>query len=260
MRDLRSELLRLLKEDEEFRYAVAGLIGLGEVLKRLEEHDRKFTEILERLEEHDKKFAEILERLDRHEAELARLRKDMNNLREDMNRLREDMNRGFRRYDEELARLREDMNKGFERYDRELVRLREDMNKGFELLRRHIDALGARWGLMAEEAFREGLRGILEEELGLKVERWTGYDEEGLVYGHPSSVEIDVAIKNEKLILVELSSHARASDVAAFARKAELYARKTGKRPDRLVIVTPFADEGARRLASELGVEIYMKV
>ena len=242
MRDLRSELLRLLKEDEEFRYAVAGLIGLGEVLKRLEEHDRKFTEILERLEEHDKKFAEILERLDRHEAELARLRKDMNNLREDMNR------------------LREDMNKGFERYDRELVRLREDMNRGFKLLRRHIDALGARWGLMAEEAFREGLRGILEEELGLKVERWTGYDEEGLVYGHPSSVEIDVAIKNEKLILVELSSHARASDVAAFARKAELYARKTGKRPDRLVIVTPFADEGARRLASELGVEIYMKV
>ena len=242
MRDLRSELLRLLKEDEEFRYAVAGLIGLGEVLKRLEEHDRKFTEILKRLEEHDKKFAEILERLDRHEAELARLRKDMNNLREDMNR------------------LREDMNKGFERYDRELVRLREDMNRGFKLLRRHIDALGARWGLMAEEAFREGLRGILEEELGLKVERWTGYDEEGLVYGHPSSVEIDVAIKNEKLILVELSSHARASDVAAFARKAELYARKTGKRPDRLVIVTPFADEGARRLASELGVEIYMKV
>ena len=154
MRDLRSELLRLLKEDEEFRYAVASLIGLGEVLKRLEEHDRKFTEILKRLEEHDKKFAETLERLDRHEAELARLRKDMNNLR-------------------------------------------EDMNKGFELLRRHIDALGARWGLMAEEAFREGLRGILEEELGLKVERWTSYDEEGLVYGHPSPVEIDVAVKNE---------------------------------------------------------------
>ena len=92
MGSLKSEILRLLKEDEEFRYAVTGLIGLEEVLKRL----------------------------DRHEAQLVKLR-------EDMNRLREDMNRGFRRYDEEL------------------VRLRKDMNKGFELLRRHIDALGARW-------------------------------------------------------------------------------------------------------------------
>ena len=40
MKSLKSELLRLLKEDEEFRYAVAGLIGLEEILKRLEEHDR----------------------------------------------------------------------------------------------------------------------------------------------------------------------------------------------------------------------------
>jgi len=66
MRSLKSEILRLLKEDEEFRYAVAGLIGLEEVLKRL----------------------------DRHEEQLAKLR--------------------------------------------------EDMNRSFELLRRHIDALGAR--------------------------------------------------------------------------------------------------------------------
>lgn len=34
--DVRKEVLRLLKEDEEFRYAVAGYIGLSEVLKRLE--------------------------------------------------------------------------------------------------------------------------------------------------------------------------------------------------------------------------------
>jgi len=76
MRNLKSEILRLLKEDEEFRYAIAGLIGLEEILKRL----------------------------DRHEAQLVKLR-------EDMNKLREDMNRGFKRYDEELIRLREDMNK-----------------------------------------------------------------------------------------------------------------------------------------------------
>jgi len=40
-----------------------------------------------------------------------------------------------------------------------MARLREDMNKGFKLMRRHIDALGARWGLMAEEV-REAARGL----------------------------------------------------------------------------------------------------
>lgn len=40
------------------------------------------------------------------------------------------------------------------------------MNKGFELMRRYMDALGARWGLLAEEAFREGIGGMVERELG----------------------------------------------------------------------------------------------
>ena len=211
--ELKHKLLKLLKEDEEFRYAVAGLIGLGEVLRRLEEHDRKFNE--------------ILERLDRHE--------------------------------DELTRLREEMMKGFERYDRELARLREDMNRGFELLRRHIDALGARWGLLAEEAFREGLKGIVGE-LGLEVERWVAYDREGLVYGHPSTVEVDVAIKDGQLILVEVSSHVRPSDLAAFKRKADFYARETGRKPDRLIMITPFAEEKALEMAREMGITIYTKV
>ena len=209
MVELKRRILELIREDEEFRLAIAGAIGLDEVLKRLEEHDKKFNE--------------ILERLDRHEMELVRLREDLNRLREDTNRLR------------------------------------EDMNKGFDLLRRHIDALGARWGLLAEEAFREGLRGIVEEEFGLKIERWTGYDGEGLVYGHPSVVEVDVAVKDGKIILIEISSHIRPSDVAAFKRKAEVYARETGRKPDRLVMITPFADERALAVARKLGVEIYSR-
>jgi len=38
MGSLKSEILRLLKEDEELRYTVAGLIGLEEILKRLDIH------------------------------------------------------------------------------------------------------------------------------------------------------------------------------------------------------------------------------
>jgi hypothetical protein len=196
LKDLKSRILKLLREDEEFRYAVAGLIGLEEVLKRL----------------------------DRHEAELIKLREDMNRLIEDMNRLREDMNRGF------------------------------------ELMERRISALGARWGIMAESAFRESLRGLLAKELGYRVEKWVAFDEKGRVYGYPSEVDVDIAVSDGKLILIEVSSHVRASDVYAFRRKAELYAEKTGSRPDRLVIVTPYIDDKALEASKQLEIEIYTKV
>lgn len=76
--ELKSKILKLLKEDEEFRYAVAGLIGLEEILKRL----------------------------DRHEAELVKLREDIKELREDMNKLREDMNRGFELVNRHISEIR----------------------------------------------------------------------------------------------------------------------------------------------------------
>ncbi|MEM4700506.1 MAG: hypothetical protein QXT74_06165, partial [Candidatus Nezhaarchaeales archaeon] len=117
---LKSRILRLLREDEEFRYAVAGLIGLSEVFKRFEEHDRKFNEVLARLDKHE----EILVRQS-----------------EEIRRLREDMVAGFKRHDEEVVGLREDMVAGFRRHDEEfakiwseIARLREDMIAGF---RRH---------------------------------------------------------------------------------------------------------------------------
>jgi hypothetical protein len=241
VKELKSRMLRLLREDEEFRYAVAGLLGLEEILKRL----------------------------DRHEAELVRLREDMNKLREDMVegfrrydgeliRLREDMVEGFRRHDIELAKLREDMVEGFKRHDVELARLREDMIRGFELVERHITALGARWGIMAESAFRESLKGLLEKELGYRVEKWTVFDEAGRVYGYPSLVDVDVTVSDGKLI--EVSSHIKTSDITTFRRKAELYMEKTGKRPDKLVAVTPYIDDTAQKAAKELGIEVCTKV
>jgi len=226
--ELKTKILRMLREDEEFRYAVAGILGLEEIIRRLEKHDEKFNE--------------ILERLDRHEEELKKLR-------EDMNRLREDMILGFKRHDEIL-----------ERHEREIIKLREDMNKGFQLLSRHIDALGARWGIMSEEAFREGLRGLLERELGFKIEKWTIYDQSGKVYGYPSVIDIDIILKDKKTILVEVSSHIKKSDIIIFKKKAELYEEKTGRKPDKLLIVTPYIDEEALKASEKMEIEVYTKV
>ena len=168
---LREELLKLLEEDREFRYAVAGLLGFREILERLERHQAE----LEKLWSELKKLREDMNRgFERRDEELARLRRDMfegfkrhdeefEKIWREIERLREDMNKGFARHDEELAKLREDFNRhaaesnrrfesleaelkklredmyrGFKRHDEELAKLREDMKRGFE---RHDEEL-----------------------------------------------------------------------------------------------------------------------
>ena len=46
---LESKMLRLLKEDEEFRYAVAGLIGLEEILRRSDRHEEEIAKLREEI-------------------------------------------------------------------------------------------------------------------------------------------------------------------------------------------------------------------
>jgi len=72
---LKEEFLELLEKDREFRYAVAGYLSLSEILKRLEEHDKKFLKIFKKLEEHDRKFNEIVEHIRRLEREFVMLSK-----------------------------------------------------------------------------------------------------------------------------------------------------------------------------------------
>ncbi|MEM2843178.1 MAG: DUF3782 domain-containing protein [Candidatus Bathyarchaeia archaeon] len=211
---LKKRIIKLLREDEEFKHIVAGFIGLGE----------------------------ILERLDNNQKELVKFR--------------EDMNKGFARHDEILNKHTEILTK----HSEELVKLREDMMEGFKLIERHISALGARWGIMAENAFREGLKGLLEKEFNLKISKWTTFDDEGLVFGYPSVIDVDIAIMDEKLILIEVKSNIDVSDVYAFKRKAELYKKKTGKKPTKLLIVTPYSDEKALEAATKLEIEIYTKI
>ncbi|MEM4474505.1 MAG: hypothetical protein QXY75_05970 [Candidatus Bathyarchaeia archaeon] len=80
--ELKSKIFALLREDVEFRYAVAGLLGLEEILRRL----------------------------DRNEAEPVKLRGDLNKLREDFNRKAEEDSKRFTSIETELVKLKVDMN------------------------------------------------------------------------------------------------------------------------------------------------------
>jgi hypothetical protein len=64
-------------------------------------------------------------------------------------------------------------------------------------------------------------------------------------------IDIDIILRDEKTILVEVSSHIKKSDIVVFKKKAELYEEKTGRKPDKLLVVTPYIDEEALK-ASEM--------
>ncbi len=185
---LKKRFLELLEKDPEFKYTVAGYIGLYEILKRLDEHGGAIKELQETI----KKLGEAVKEL------------------------------------------------------QEAVR---DLST-------KVNAIGNRYGVVTEEAFRSSIRYLVEDLLKLyKVERWIYYDSEGLVYGRPSVVEVDMLIRDGERVLVEYKVHADKSDVAELGNIGKLYEKVTGVKP-RLLLVAPTIKMRARSLAEELGVEL----
>jgi chromosome segregation ATPase len=71
--ELEAKVLALLREDEEFRYAVAGMLGLEEILRRLDRHGELLGELLRRMDRHESVLEE-------HARELVKLREDFNRM------------------------------------------------------------------------------------------------------------------------------------------------------------------------------------
>jgi len=173
---------------------------------------------------------------------------------EEIRRLRED----FNRQQEVIIKLREDFNRHEERIGRlyeEIRRLREDFNRLSNRVELKISAIGARWGILSEESFREGMRFVLENYFKARVDKWKYYDSEGYVYGEPTEIEVDLLITDSERILIEIKASVDRSDIAELKRIGELYEKATGVKP-KLIMVSPFVTGRAIKLAKKLGIEI----
>ena len=126
-----------------------------------------------------------------------------------------------------------------------------------ERLDRRLSAMGARWGISRERAFRDALAAILEESFGVQVLNINEYDDEGTVFGHPDQVELDVIIKNGLLILCELKSSMSKGDMYLFQRKADWYEHRHGRKATRRLVISPMIDHRARPVGERLGFELY---
>nr|VFK80907.1 MAG: hypothetical protein BECKSD772D_GA0070982_11766 [Candidatus Kentron sp. SD] len=123
---------------------------------------------------------------------------------------------------------------------------------------RSIGALGSRWGLQSEKAFRDALAAILVKSFDVDVVNVNEFDHEGEVFGRPDQVELDVIIKNGLLIICELKSSVDKPAMYAFERKVRFYEKRHQRQADRLIVISPMIDDRARRTGEKLGIEMYL--
>jgi len=147
MEPLKREFLELLDRDVEFRYAIAGYLGLSEILKRL---DAIAEEQIKLREEQTKIWEEI--RALREEQ--IKLREEQTKIWEEIEALREEQTKIW----EEIEALREEQTKIWEEIGalrEEQIKLREEQTKIWEEIR----------------ALREGQTKIWEEIKALREEQ-----------------------------------------------------------------------------------------
>jgi len=207
--EIKKTIFKLVEEDEEFRLALAAKLGILEILRKMEEHDRKFNEILERLdkheeiflrheeelkriweklEQHDRKFNEILERLDRHELEIKRIW--------------EKLEQHDRKFNEILAELRVHRRK-LEEHDRRFSRIELELGALTEYV-------------FTKDFYREIIE-LITREGDKVIEVYRNYRVDDL--------DIDLLIVTERRVyVVEVKIKPKKKDVSSILRKAKAIA------------------------------------
>lgn len=265
---LPAEFIQLIQTDPAARHQLIGLLAetfaqrtdLQAVLDRIDAQGQRIEALIEQIKAQGERF-EALQQESRHQfAEHARR---MDALDARMETLREDFNRQFAEHTQRMDRLAaaiEQLAQRMDRFDQRQEQFEERQDafeKALKRLEWSVNALGARWGMMAEEAFRAGLESILSAETGRIVERYWKMDTAGMVFGRPDQVEMDVVIHNGAHILIEIKSSVSRDEARLFARKVEFYEKEEGVTAKRRIIITPMLDPRAKPLVEELGLEAY---
>jgi len=238
---IKRELPRLLREDPELRRYVLE-IARGHFADRVQTDDR---------------FDRVLDELRRDREEQARKWDEQNRKWDEQNRKWDEQNREQRLNWDEQNRKWDEQNRKWEESRREFDRIHEEIMAQAKKHDRSIGALGARWGLQSEAAFRNALAGILEESFGVSVRNVCEFDDAGEVFGRPDQVEIDIIVKNGMLLLMELKSSIDKGGMYIFERKARFYERHHHRKADRLIVISPMIDPRAVPVAQALGIETY---
>jgi hypothetical protein len=285
---IKRELPTWLREDPSFRAFILDLTRdayadrsetsdrfytlVDELRRDRERQDQKWQgyriELERGREEQAKKWDEQNRKWDENQAELKRMREEQaqkwdenqaefKGMREEQARKWEEQNRKWDENQAELKRMREEQARKWGENQAELKRIHEEIMTQAQKYDRGIGALGSRWGLQSEKAFRDALAAILEKSFDVQVINVTDYDDTGEVFGRPDQVELDVIVKDGLLLICELKSSIDKAGMYSFERKARFYERRHQRQANRLIVISPMIEGRARKVAERLGIETY---
>jgi hypothetical protein len=206
-------------------------------------------------------YANRAETNDRFYDMLAELRRDREEQARKWDEQKREENRKWteqkQQEDRKWAEHKQEEDRKWEENRREFQQVHDEIMAQAKKFDRSIGALGARWGMQSEKAFRNALAGILEENFGVQVINVNDYDDAGDVFGRPDQIELDVIIKNGLLLICELKSSIDKAGMYIFERKARFYERRHDRKANRLIVISPMIDARAAKVAERLGIETY---
>jgi chromosome segregation ATPase len=229
--ELKQELLRLLREDEEFRLTVAGLIGLDSILGELRKLREDFLVFVKEQEERWKENNKRWEELNR--------RWEENNKRWEENNRRWEENE--KRWEENWRRWRENDKKW------------EEAFKRFEELEKRVSRVELSLGALTEVTLTRYAWEDVREDAKLRGEEVTARLRSVAVEGF----EVDMLVEtNRRVYVVEVKVRPTVDDVRGLLAKAEVVERKYGKQVVPVLVGALIGDD-VRAFAKGKAVEVY---
>jgi hypothetical protein len=236
---LKDDILRLLKDDEEFRYAVVGLLGL----QRLEE-------AIARLTDSNIELKNVVTRLIDTQANMeARLSK----VEEVLTRLADIQ----ARQEDRLIKVEERLEEHDKKFN-EIIAEIKDLRKVTNELTASMGTIGRRLGKDMEKMVLKIYRDQLIQ-LGIdpdKAKRFRYIDREGKYGRKGKEYEFDIVISNNHTDVLEVKTHTEKDDVDWFYENVEAIKELFDKPLRRKVIVTVHIDEDALIKTDELGINV----
>jgi chromosome segregation ATPase len=180
---LKEEILDLLERDKEFRYAVAGYLGISETLKRLDALEERMVQLLEEQKKLWEEVKGLREGQEKLWEDVKGLKEGQDKLWEEVKGLRESQEKLW----EEVKGLKESvkgLREGQEKLWEEVSALRKGQEKLWKEVKR-IRVTTDRLALSLEEEARSFIAHRLKQELGIdvKLDRVFVDSEEIDIYG-----------------------------------------------------------------------------
>lgn len=259
---IKRELPILIQDDPELQRLIVNLYReqFADKQQTEDRFDRILAEMQRDREEQARKWDEQKHEQNRKWDEQNRKWEEQNRKWDEQNRKwdehRQTLEEQNRKWDEQNRKW-EEQNRKWDKNQEALEQQWQETLKLIARVDRHLGAMGARWGIASESAFRSALASILEQSFSVQVLNINEFDDEGYVFGRPDQVELDVIIKNGLLILCELKSSISKADIHIFKRKTEFYQQKHKREANRLLVISPMIDKQAQRVAVQFGIEMF---